>query len=104
MPSGKHYYGTGGRRPLKRKSKLTQSQRQRTRKKQKADEGKMSICGAPTRAGKECRRGAGWGTSHIGIGRCKYHLGNTPSHRESSIKQEAVVFMGAPKNINALDA
>ena len=38
------------------------------------------ICGAKTRAGggHPCRRMAGHGTSHLGMGRCKYHGGSTP--------------------------
>lgn len=33
-------------------------------------------CGAKTRSGTECRRPAGWGTEHVGEGRCKLHGGN----------------------------
>jgi len=37
-------------------------------------------CGAKTRAGggHPCRRVAGHGTNHLGMGRCKYHGGATP--------------------------
>ena len=33
-------------------------------------------CGSPTRAGTPCQRPAGWGTDHVGYGRCKLHGGN----------------------------
>lgn len=32
-------------------------------------------CGARTRSGLDCRRPAGWGTAHVGRGRCKLHGG-----------------------------
>ena len=41
------------------------------------------ICGARTRKGTPCRRPAGWGTDHPGVGRCKYHGGATPRGADS---------------------
>lgn len=38
----------------------------------------MTICGAKTRQGGGCKQKAGWGTDHVGIGRCKLHGGATP--------------------------
>lgn len=35
-------------------------------------------CGAKTRAGTPCAQPAGWGTDHIGRGRCKLHGGRSP--------------------------
>lgn len=35
-------------------------------------------CGAKTRSGKPCKKEAGWGTDHLGQGRCKLHGGATP--------------------------
>ena len=32
-------------------------------------------CGAETRSGEPCKRRAGWGTKHVGKGRCKQHGG-----------------------------
>lgn len=32
-------------------------------------------CGATTRAGTPCQQKAGWGTDHVGEGRCKLHGG-----------------------------
>lgn len=31
-----------------------------------------------------CTQVAGWGTDHVGVGRCKRHGGNTPAHREGA--------------------
>jgi hypothetical protein len=33
------------------------------------------LCGAKTRAGGRCKQTAGWGTDHVGEGRCKLHGG-----------------------------
>lgn len=35
------------------------------------------LCGGGTKSGGKCRRPAGWGTDHVGAGRCKLHFGNT---------------------------
>ena len=35
-------------------------------------------CGAKTRQGDFCRQVAGWGTDHVGYGRCKLHGGASP--------------------------
>lgn len=41
------------------------------------------FCGAIGRqTGKPCRRPAGWGTDHVGVGPCKLHLGSTRNHRK----------------------
>lgn len=34
-----------------------------------------NTCGARNRAGNPCRQPAGWGTDHVGSGRCKLHGG-----------------------------
>jgi hypothetical protein len=64
---------------------------------------KHGKCGAKRKQGGTCRMAAGFGTDHLGIGRCKWHGGNLPAHRMNSAKQEAVL-MGAPKDINPIDA
>lgn len=38
------------------------------------------LCGAKTRRGRPCKRPAGAGTNHPGIGRCKLHGGSTRNH------------------------
>jgi len=35
-----------------------------------------NTCGATTRNGEPCKRPAGWGTDHVGDGRCKQHGGS----------------------------
>src|SRR5690554_1667741 len=36
------------------------------------------ICGAKTRSGAPCKKQAGWGTDHLGQGKCRLHGGATP--------------------------
>jgi hypothetical protein len=38
----------------------------------------MTKCGAKTRNGTQCNRPSGWGTKHVGIGKCKLHGGASP--------------------------
>lgn len=49
-----------------------------------------ALCGARKKNGDLCRKFAGEGTDHFGVGRCKYHLGNSKNHRVNAVKQEAV--------------
>lgn len=37
----------------------------------------MAYCNAKNRAGQPCKRPAGWGTDHVGTGRCKLHGGKS---------------------------
>lgn len=37
----------------------------------------VTMCGAKTRAGTPCQQPAGWGTNHVGNGRCKLHGGKS---------------------------
>lgn len=41
----------------------------------------MTVCGGKTRAGGGCTRPAGWGTDHVGTGRCKLHGGGIGTGR-----------------------
>ena len=47
-------------------------------------------CGSKTRSGGKCKQRAGWGTDHIGDGKCKLHGGKSPGapiiHGRYSIK------------------
>lgn len=49
--------------------------------KTKAHDGK-TICGAKTRAGTPCKQLAGWGTDHVGEGRCKLHGGKSTGPKD----------------------
>lgn len=60
-------------------------------------------CGANKRGGGTCGLAAGFGTDHIGLGHCKFHGGNLPTHRASAARKQAIL-LGAPKEINPLDA
>jgi hypothetical protein len=47
------------------------------------------LCGARKKNGDKCRKFAGEGTPHAGMGHCKYHGGSTPSHIKKAAVQEA---------------
>jgi hypothetical protein len=50
-----------------------------------------------------CRRPAGWGTPHPGIGRCKLHGGSTPTHVLSARREQArraVATFGLPREVD----
>jgi hypothetical protein len=38
------------------------------------------LCGAKRKNGELCRKFAGEGTDHFGVGHCKYHFGNARNH------------------------
>lgn len=49
-----------------------------------------NFCGAwIEKKKKHCERPAGWGTSHAGRGRCKWHGGATPSHVAKAQREAA---------------
>lgn len=60
-------------------------------------------CGAKKRKGGLCGLPKGYGTEHSGIGRCRFHGGNTTAHNANAAKQRAQM-MGAPIDMNPLDA
>jgi hypothetical protein len=48
------------------------------------------LCGAKKRSdGQPCRKFAGEGTDHFGVGRCRLHGGSTRTHRVGAVRQEA---------------
>jgi hypothetical protein len=58
-----------------------------------------ALCGARKKNGEPCRKFAGEGTDHLGVGRCKYHGGATSSHRKHAVELEArarMVKFGTP--------
>lgn len=66
-------------------------------------------CAAKTRSGTPCKKPAGWGTDHVGQGRCKLHGGATPiKHgRYSSIQRPRLrelldAFENDPEPLNLL--
>lgn len=46
------------------------------------------LCGAPKKDKTTCKQPAGAGTDHLGFGRCKYHGGNSPSHKNKAARDE----------------
>lgn len=68
-----------------------------------------TTCNAHTKGKgtKLCSKQAGWGTDHLGYGRCKLHGGSLPNHRENAkrlIAKEGVRAFALPLNIDPKDA
>jgi hypothetical protein len=65
-----------------------------------ADSKAPSYCDASKKSGDgTCKRPAGWGTNHLGVGRCKFHGGASPNAEVAGVVQLAhreAVVMGAP--------
>lgn len=73
----------------------------------KRDANKYGLCGANKRSGGVCSNYLGYGTSHPGIGRCKFHGGSTPNHIISAQRQmieAAMVTYGIEIETTAEDA
>jgi len=72
---------------------------------QRKEERKAALlCMAMTRGGTKCRRKAGWGTNHVGTGRCKLHGGAFVTHSKAAAKKIANEFLGTPRDMNPFDA
>src|SRR5581483_6462052 len=54
---------------------------------------KHELCNARKKNGERCRKFAGEGTSHFGVGACKYHGGATKNHQISAQKKMAEKIM-----------
>ena len=66
-----------------------------------------ALCGAKTRTGGTCKRVAGFGTSHVGAGRCKSHGGATRNGELSGnleLAKRDLVVMGREIPIEPADA
>src|SRR5437899_2401968 len=65
-------------------------------------------CGARKRQARgTCRRPAGWGTDHAGIGRCKLHGGSTRTGRKAAERaqaEEALAMLGLPRDVEPAEA
>lgn len=65
-------------------------------------------CGAKKRQGEgNCTRPAGWGTDHVGQGRCKLHFGNNPikhgrysSIQRADFRERVAKFEADPDPLN----
>lgn len=66
-----------------------------------------ALCDARKKNGERCRKFAGEGTSHPGIGACKYHGGSTRNHLVAAIRVEAArrsLLAGDPMRIDPSQA
>lgn len=67
-------------------------------------------CGAHRRDGTTCGHRAGFGTDHVGFGKCKFHGGAHRSGRTAAAREEVVertaqlVTMGLPLNVDPMEA
>lgn len=52
----------------------------------------VGTCGARNRKGGRCGKPKGWGTDHVGSGRCKFHGGSSPSGRRFANRERALDF------------
>lgn len=65
-------------------------------------------CGAKLRGGREgtCKRPAGSGTDHVGIGACRHHGGSTPNankHAQVILARQTANAYGIPRHIDPAD-
>lgn len=68
---------------------------------------KHELCGARRRNGATCRLFAGQGTTHPGVGRCKFHLGNSKNHTAHAARVEAerrLISFGQPLPVEPTEA
>lgn len=64
-------------------------------------------CGATNRQGGACQQPAGFGTDHVGHGRCKWHGGSTTAgrkHAAEAAAREAMVTYGRPVDTTGVEA
>jgi hypothetical protein len=66
------------------------------------------LCGAKTKSkAGTCQKAKGWGTDHLGVGRCKFHGGASPQAQVAGVvelaRREAIV-MGQPIDIDPHEA
>jgi hypothetical protein len=78
-------------------------QRERKAEKQK-QRAKVTKCAARTKRGTLCEKPAGFGTDHLGTGKCKYHGGGMRSHIAHAAREYAQEFLGTPMDISPFDA
>lgn len=66
-----------------------------------------ALCGAKKKNREKCRLYAGQATNHPGVGRCKYHLGNSKNHQNHAARVEAqrrLIEFGLPVNVEPTEA
>lgn len=69
--------------------------------------GFTKTCDSPKKNGERCRHQAGYGTDHLGYGRCKFHGGNSPTHKAKAARemvQDRMVAFGTPIDVEPGEA
>jgi hypothetical protein len=66
--------------------------------------GNIARCGMKKGGGGTCNLGAGWGTDHPGVGRCKWHGGNSLTHKKQAWTLEAQRLLGEEFEIDPINA
>jgi len=64
-------------------------------------------CGAKKKDGTPCKRPAGSGTEHVGVGTCRHHGGSTPNANQNAALVTARSYMDADAplpDVSAIDA
>lgn len=82
------------------------AQKNARRKAEQAEQKKVdmaAICGATTKAQKICMRQAGYGTDHVGRGRCKFHTGATRNGQLAAARQQ-MNGMAVARNVTPAQA
>jgi hypothetical protein len=71
----------------------------------------LRLCGAKTRDGTPCELRAGFGTEHVGFGRCRFHAGRSPSGNLAAERQrldaqaaDAASTFGLPRDVDPAEA
>lgn len=65
------------------------------------------LCRGLTSSDGHCTKSAGWGTNHVGAGRCRLHGGNAPSTELAGqliLARREYQVMGVPIDISPIDA
>jgi hypothetical protein len=84
-------------------------ERKRRQLQRKAMGASVALCDARTRGGTPCRLPAGFGTDHVGSGRCSRHGGSTATHRGKAAREQALaevqaVALGGEVEVSPEDA
>lgn len=63
------------------------------------------VCGANKKNGEGvCKRPAGWGTNHVGVGRCKLHGGKTQAGTRSAAAPALELLVGHTVDVDPMEA
>lgn len=79
----------------------------RSSKKKPASMEPDHLCRGLTSSGGHCTKSAGWGTNHVGAGRCRLHGGNAPSTEMAGqliLARREYQVMGIPIDISPIEA